>query len=331
MPYMIYEDSLARMYGSPGSGKSFVALDMALSLAAGRAWGGRMVAPTRVVYVMAEGQAVNADRIDAWMSRNGVDTERLEDQFFAVPDAVMLTEHAARPFIGWVRENQPKLVVLDTKNAMMVGEENSASDFAVMRRVLDQIRKASGCCVLLIDHTGYEGTRARGSSAGTAAMDTEIRVDMDASEKPALITAEVTRDKASEAGHRMAWRLMPEHPAAVLVPQDVPEVPVDPNIPEWLTDTTPLPERIEAFEGRGSAAIVPLARYMRMAAGSGDPSGMGRSLTDARREMGDEVSRKTIGMAWSALKAMGFLESRFENPTETQERTGAHVWNDPKC
>jgi len=333
MPYMIYEDSLTRMYGAPGSGKSFVAMDMALSLAAGRAWGGRVLKPTTVVYVMAEGQAVNADRMDAWLSRNRVDIDRVEGRFFAVPDALMLTEVGVRPFVAWVREHQPKLVVLDTKNAMMVGEENSASDFAGMRRALDSIRKASGCCVLLIDHTGYEGTRARGSSAGTAAMDTEIRVEMDDSERPVLITAEVTRDKAAEAGHRMAWRLMPEHPAAVLVPANVPDQRTG-ALPEWTTDDRPLPEKIEGFSGRGSSAIVPLARYMRMAAGpEGDMARTGRTLTEARTDLRDELDvtdRKTIRMAWSALKAMGFLESRFSDPTEAQERTGAHVWNDPK-
>lgn len=330
MTFMLYEDSLARMYGAPGSGKSFVAMDIALSLAAGRSWGGRLLKPRTVVYVMAEGQAVNADRMDAWMSKHAIDEDRLEGRFFSVPDAVMLTEFAVRPLVSWAEENQPKLVVLDTKNAMMLGEENSASDFAAMRRALDLIRKASGCCVLLIDHAGYEGTRARGSSAGTAAMDTEIRVEMDDSERPALITAEVTRDKAAEAGHRMAWRLVPEHPSAVLVPVEVSEI-APPHVPEWLTDPTPLPEKIESFEGRGAAAMAPLARYMRMAAGpGGDPARIGRTLAEAATDLRDELDRKTVRMAWSALKAMGFLESKFDSPSETQERTGAHVWNNPR-
>lgn len=325
MPYMIYEDSLTRMYGSPGSGKSFVALDMALSLAAGRAWGGRMVKPTRVVYVMAEGQAVNADRMDAWLSRNSVELERIEDTFFVVPDAIMLTEHAAAPFVDWVREHQPKLVVLDTKNAMMAGEENSATDFAAMRRTLDAIRKASGCCVLLVDHTGYEGTRARGSSAGTAAMDTEIRVDMDDTDRPVLITAEVTRDKAAEAGHRMAWRLTPEHPAAVLVPTEVPDAPVP--TPPWVTDERALPEKVESFEGSGEQIVREMARLMRHDAGpAGDRSGTGVSRAEAAKDLRKwcEAKDGTIRNAWSALKSMGFIE-----PVEKATETGRHTWNTP--
>lgn len=327
---MLYEDSLSRMFGAPGSGKSFVALDIALSIATGRFWGGRRLEQRRVIYVMAEGQRVNADRAEAWISRNNIDVEDLDGWFFAVPDAVALTEHGVTELVAWVRENQPGLVVLDTKNAMMIGEENSASDFAAMRRALDLIRKASGCCVLLVDHTGYEGTRARGTSAGTAAMDTEIKVTKDDDQSPSLITAEVTRDKAAEAGHTLAWHLVPEHPAAVLVPTNVPEEPAEDTRPEWAQDETPLPDEIEGFEGPGQRAVVPLARYMRMAAGpKGDMARIGRSLADARTELKDEVDRKTVGIAWSALKAMGYLESRFENPTETQERSGAHVWNNP--
>lgn len=333
MPYMIYEDSLTRMYGSPGSGKSFVALDMALSLAAGRAWGGRMVKPTRVVYVMAEGQAVNADRMDAWLSRNGVDIDRIEDTFFVVPDAVMLTEHAAAPFVDWVRENQPKLVVLDTKNAMMAGEENSASDFAAMRRTLDAIRKASGCCVMLVDHTGYEGTRARGSSAGTAAMDTEIRVDMDDTDRPVLITAEVTRDKAAESGHRMAWRLTPEHPAAVLVPVDVPEQRTPVEIPIWTCSPLPIPEEILDYKGTGATHLETLSRLMMHDAGrAAEPSRIGLSraevctLVKEAAAVVPHVSFNKSGVirAWSVLQELAWIEAA----TEKTNEVGRHIWVD---
>lgn len=330
MPFMLYEDSLSRMFGAPGSGKSFVALDIALSMAAGRFWGGRRLEQRKVVYVMAEGQRVNADRAEAWTSRHGVGVEDLDDWFFAVPDAIALTEHGVTELVAWVRDNQPGLVVLDTKNAMMIGEENSASDFAAMRRALDLIRKAAGCCVLLVDHTGYEGTRARGTSAGTAAMDTEIKVTKDDDQKPSLITAEVTRDKAAEAGHTLAWHLTPEHPAAVLVSTTAAVQTKEDMRPDWVRDETPLPDAIEGYEGPGQRAVVPLARYMRMVAGpKGDMARIGRTLADARTELKDEVDRKTVGIAWSSLKAMGYLECRFEEPTETQERTGAHVWNDP--
>jgi hypothetical protein len=322
---MLYRDSLARIFGEPGCGKSFLALDIALCMATGRSFDGHPLERERVVYVMAEGQAVNGDRTEAWMSRNGVDSEDLRDWFFVVPDAVMLTETAAAPFIAKVAEVQPALVVLDTKNAMMVGEENSATDFAALRRVMDRIRKAADCCVVLIDHTGYEASRARGSSAGTAAMDTEIRVRKD-TEKPPMVTAEVTRDKAAESGTVWAWHLIPESPAAVLMPTDVPDETND-ALPDWMTDTEPLPLEIERYEGSGQSAVPTLARYMRLAAAND----IGRSLTTVRRDLKiSEFSADTIDRAWVALKKLGFLVPAYATPTDAQDKGGHHRWVVPQ-
>ncbi|HEX4391620.1 MAG TPA: AAA family ATPase [Mycobacterium sp.] len=339
---MLYRNSLARLYGAPGSGKSFVAMDMALSLAAGKFYLGRRLEPRPVVYVMAEGQAVNAERADAWMSKHGVSVEDVEDTFFAVPDAIQLTEAGVKSFVEVIAPVQPALVVLDTKNAMMVGEENSASDFAVMRRALDMIRKTSECCVMLVDHTGYEGTRARGSSAATAGMDTEIRIDNDGG-KPALVTAEVTRDKAAESGSMWAWHLMPQHPAAVLVPVEggIPTRTNDPDKPEWreATDEHDLPRWItDKTPSAGKIYLVELARYLKFETSkTGDPDRQGRNLAQAIAAVKPATADKKtaeswragVGRAWSQLKSRGCLEYwDINGGTVLQERSGFHVWKD---
>lgn len=337
---MLYRDSLARIYGEAGSGKSFVALDIALSIALGKWWGGVRMTAAPVVYVMAEGQAVNADRTEAWLSKHGAE---LDENFIVVPDAVLLTEFAAKDLIELVRREQPVLVVLDTKNAMMIGEENSATDFAALRRTLDLIRKAAGCCVALVDHTGYEGTRARGSSAGTAAMDTEIRVTKDDSNKPSLVTAEVTRDKASEAGASWAWHLVPEHPAAVLMKTDVPDIhqAADPDKPQWRDASSDgLPPWIEQRRGAAKTYLIELARYMRFeTAREQDPSGHGRTLAQAVADLKPPTTDKRVTdawrtgvrRAWSQLKKEDCLAywDRTNGGTDLQERSGAHVWTGP--
>lgn len=338
---MLYRDSLARIYGAPGSGKSFVALDIALSIALGKWWNGVRMTAAPVVYVMAEGQAVNADRTEAWLSKHGAE---LDENFIVVPDAVLLTEFAAKDLIELVRREQPVLVVLDTKNAMMIGEENSATDFAALRRTLDLIRKAAGCCVALVDHTGYEGTRARGSSAGTAAMDTEIRIEKNDDSSPSLVTAEVTRDKASEAGTTWTWNLVPEHPAAVLVaPPEGTGIKInDPGKPEWrdVTRDYTVPQWIkDKRSGPGKTYLEELARFMMFETSvANDPSRNGKNLAQAvmaiRPVTTDkkalEAWRLGLGRAWSQLKDKGCLSYR--NPaggTETQEASGHHLWTGP--
>src|SRR5437879_6777456 len=48
-------DTLAVMYGQPGEGKSFIALDMALAVTVGHSWHGHSVTKKSTVYVVAEG------------------------------------------------------------------------------------------------------------------------------------------------------------------------------------------------------------------------------------------------------------------------------------
>jgi putative DNA primase/helicase len=90
---LIEEHVLGVLYGASGEGKSFVALDWALSVANDQRWCGRAVRPGPVIYVAAEGGRNIGKRIGAWKTANGID--RIEDalvvmeavQFF-VPDHV---------------------------------------------------------------------------------------------------------------------------------------------------------------------------------------------------------------------------------------------------
>jgi RecA-family ATPase len=62
---------LAVLYGAPKLGKSFLALDWALSVAAGRRWLGRNVRQGDVVYVYAEGVSGLKARVAAWAAEHG--------------------------------------------------------------------------------------------------------------------------------------------------------------------------------------------------------------------------------------------------------------------
>src|SRR5687768_8990587 len=70
------------VYGAPGEGKSFLALDWALSVATGKDWQGRRVRAGPVIYVVAEGAAGLIRRTVAWMKRNTV--EEIQSVFFLV-------------------------------------------------------------------------------------------------------------------------------------------------------------------------------------------------------------------------------------------------------
>jgi hypothetical protein len=324
VPNLLYRDSLSRLFGPPGCGKSFVALDLALRVALGWSWTRLPVVAGPVVYVMAEGQRVNTDRARAWLDRNAVAEQDLEGRFFAVPDAVMLTPTSVEPFVAFVEEIGAALVVLDTKNAMMVGDESSARDFAELRAAMDLIRKASGACVLLVDHTGYEGERARGSSAGTAAMDTELRMSMP---ERGRFTLTVTRDKASEDGFTRDFELEAAPPAAVVVPA-VPGGGGGPQSDRAWRDASgvEIPDDVTAYKGTGAAAVPDLARLMAhdAAPDQADPGRVGLSRAEAARALkaAPGHSEPTVRRAWSVLLDLHHIVPAAEGIGET----GRHVW-----
>jgi hypothetical protein len=210
VPKMIYRDSTAVLFGASKSGKTFLALDIALSFAAGVEWRGNRITTAAgergmVWYVMAEGATGNDLRIDAWLYHHGLTREDIKDSFVSVPQRIMLTEAGIKPYLKYLAQDRPDLIVLDTKNRMFAGKEIAGDDYAAMFDVIEQLQKAAGgCAVILIDHTGLnDDTRTRGSNAQQAGADTEILVV----NEDGLRVAEVTKDRFAELGTRWLYRL----------------------------------------------------------------------------------------------------------------------------
>lgn len=316
----LYLDSLTRTFGAAGSAKTFVELDMGLHVALGRSWAGREVVQGPVVYVMAEGQAVNNERVEAWMNHHGVTEGQLTGRFITVPHAVLLTPPALKAFLGRVAQLKPVLVILDTKNAMAVGDENSASDVALMRRAMDLIRTSCGCCVSLIDHTGYSNTdRGRGSSAVMAAMDTEIKVEKDGNR----VTVEVTRDKARPEGTTVDFTLRWYPPAAVLQLNegDRPKVSGD-----WRAFDLPerLRTQIAEYSGPGEKHLTLLARFMAgNTSGNADVGKVGFTRTEALGGIGLTTKNGSGRDAWSWLLGKDWIQAA----EGTSSATGRHIWH----
>ena len=66
----IEEDALTVMYGPPGKGKSFVALDLSCCIASGMPFHGHLVKPGVVIYIAGEGHNGIARRLHAWAQHN---------------------------------------------------------------------------------------------------------------------------------------------------------------------------------------------------------------------------------------------------------------------
>ena len=201
------DSGLAMLFGPSGAGKTFCALDMAASIASGRAWHGHKVAQGSVIYLAGEGHYGLRMRVAAWAQQHG--PAGLENLYISNRGIDLDAPQAAAEVIRAIREPSPtkvSLVIIDTLATHFGGEENSARDTRQLLSAAQVIGRAYGCVVCLIHHTGLgvgSADRARGSSSLKAAMDWQMLLASDDGE----ITLSCTKAKDSEPPQPLAARL----------------------------------------------------------------------------------------------------------------------------
>ena len=179
---LIPKQSLAMIYGEPGGGKTFTALDLALSAAHGINWHGHESARGQVFYVAGEGVGGFRKRIAAWHKHKDLPEAA---PFYLIPRAVNLLDDGEIYDLLQTIEacRDPALpvamVVFDTVARCMIGgDENAAQDMGKAVRNMDVVREAIGCAVVPIHHSGKDSNRgARGSTALIGAVDVSVRVE----------------------------------------------------------------------------------------------------------------------------------------------------------
>lgn len=187
----LYQDSLARIVGKSGCGKTFVALDVALSVAGKRPWFGWDTNGGPVLYVVAEGARGIRKRIRAWEWQHN--SGKPVDDLYVLPRAVQMLEDDYLALISVAREIGAVMVVLDTQARVTVGvDENSATDMGRVVAAADRMRDETGACVVLVHHVGYQGGHARGSTAVYGANQTELSVER---EEGMQVTLRTTKQK----------------------------------------------------------------------------------------------------------------------------------------
>lgn len=168
MPDLIPDQSVVVMYGPPGSFKSFLALDIGLTLAAGlKGWGMPASAPRTVVYVAGEGpRSIARLRRPAWRAAHEITEEIPFGLVTNMPRAGdMPTVHA---FVTSIKAQglHPAVVFLDTWARFMSGlNESDPKEAQLGVDAMDYIKRSLKCSVFVVHHTGKDGVTYRGSNA----------------------------------------------------------------------------------------------------------------------------------------------------------------------
>ncbi|MBY6153372.1 helicase RepA family protein [Vannielia litorea] len=201
--------SFSVLYGESGAGKTHVALDIALHVAANATWMSNKVDSREgcVVYISAEGGRGVQDRVLALRKAKreiGHGAHRL----FILPSSVRISSESdgLLEAIGSACDVDPVLIVVDTLARCFDGDENSTMDMNRFVAAADALRERTGAHVMLVHHSGKDGSKgARGSSALRAAIDTEIHVTNSKKGIQASVTKQ--RDFASEG--QVSFELQP--------------------------------------------------------------------------------------------------------------------------
>jgi len=175
---LIGPKELMVLYGKPGSGKTFVMIDMAYHIAQGAAWNERSVAPVKVVYIATESARGILFRLAALKDRYGPAAD-----FYIIPSSVNMFDRRLdlKPLMDRIANKvgtSVGLIVIDTlARAMGGGNENSAQDMTALIENGDLLRNKFGAAICWVHHSGKnESLGARGSSALLAATDIEVEV-----------------------------------------------------------------------------------------------------------------------------------------------------------
>lgn len=191
--------ALATLFGAWGSGKSFLALDWALSVATGVAWLGCPATPGTVLYVAAEAGLGLKPRVASWMTAHRVaEPDAVPIRFLREPVTLSAPEDTTALLAAIeaaVLPSVPRFVVLDTLARMSTGlDENKQADMGQLIAGADYLRLKLGATVLFVHHQPYSDMRMRGSSVLPAAMDTILALTKDGS----ALTLSVTKQKDAE-------------------------------------------------------------------------------------------------------------------------------------
>jgi hypothetical protein len=194
--------SYAMLFGPPSTFKTFIALDMALTIASGGFGSSDLCWPSvhvvgPVLFAAGEGRADIFKRVIAWQKRHN-HGEKTGN--FVLGDPVPLVNEDHGQFLEGAKEASPKegykLVILDTVGRSMAGmNENAQQDASAFTNLVEHIKYELGAAVLALHHTGFSDQhRSRGSSVFGADTDTIIRLDRETKAKVVSLTMTKQKD-----------------------------------------------------------------------------------------------------------------------------------------
>ena len=198
---------LGVLFGASGSGKTFVALDIAFSVARGIAWRERRTTRGRVVVIAAEGGSGIGKRGEAYAQYHDFNLQGLNDLQVITAAPNFLDSDDISEVIAEINNIGPvDLIVIDTLAQVTPGaNENTSEDMGRALSNLKLLHDATSAMNLVVHHAGKDLSKgARGWSGLKAAADVQIEVLRHESGEREII---IEKMKDGEDGVRWFFKL----------------------------------------------------------------------------------------------------------------------------
>lgn len=166
------------LYGASGSGKTFVAIDLAYAIAMGVSWRGNRTKKGRVLIIAAEGGKGMSKRLKAYLKHHKIDPADVDIGLLVVPPNFLLSEDVTELAAAVAASGGADVIVVDTFAQVTPGaNENSSEDVGLALSNARALEMATGATIMAVAHSGKDVSKGiRGWSGMFAAADAVLEV-----------------------------------------------------------------------------------------------------------------------------------------------------------
>jgi len=213
---VIPKKGFVALYGPPGSFKSFIALDIAASIAREAQWFGQQAKPSdngAVIYIAGEGHGGIGARIKAcrihhnieggipiYFVRHQINLRSSAEDIASLSVAIKELNDAIKIKVD--------LIVIDTlARAFGGGNENSSEDMGAFITSCGYLQEEFEAALMVIHHSGKDAAKGlRGHSSLLGAVDTELELIRFEDQPRGVLT--VSKQKDGEDGIRFGFEMV---------------------------------------------------------------------------------------------------------------------------
>ena len=165
--------------GAPKCAKTWLGLDMALSVATGTPCLGKYAVPEPgpvLIYLAEDALPAVRERIEGMARHRGLDLDRVEIHVITAPVLRLDQDRDRTRLWETVRRLRPRLLVLDPLVRLHGIDENHAGDVAELLGYFRSLQRQLGLSVLLVHHTRKNAAEGVAAGLGTARLGRYPRV-----------------------------------------------------------------------------------------------------------------------------------------------------------